>query len=425
MKLKINKASDLSSISVLPPQSRRPNGAENSIFGKNQASTSQLRSQASQQSLSQGISAHQGLFSQLSQNSLDDHIANAPKLNSQEREASVLRSSCLAPVTYPRDESQMQVSRSSANLMRKWSTPEHKCQVSEELEHRLGTMEASLSRMGIIVESLQSDIIQVNKGTRELLLEMQGVRQKMVVHDDFLQLMKKGQEDIKSYLDRSLKALSGKISDKSSSQSISAISSTVSALPQKIETSVLKLQRELEKTFSKEMQTFCRSLKASNKKCATPVINPPKATDHLLTSKVMQPPKSFQVQSKDHQATKVPRVETGGWKTVKHEEATLKDKKAMANPRLKCASEQKPMTNPHLAGALSQKPILNSQLKEVSHQQEKNCEDLTEPDVDTDIFCLFDETGNSSIEQGTDEFKRTLRRARRKKRKHSSIILID
>ncbi|KAL6998716.1 hypothetical protein U1Q18_046143 [Sarracenia purpurea var. burkii] len=68
----------------------------------------------------------------------------------------------------------MPVSRSSANLMRKWSStcvPDHRSDMSEELERRVGIMETSLNRFGMILDSIQSDIMQVNKGTKEVLME--------------------------------------------------------------------------------------------------------------------------------------------------------------------------------------------------------------------------------------------------------------
>ncbi|KAK6140621.1 hypothetical protein DH2020_025636 [Rehmannia glutinosa] len=195
MKLKINKACDLSSISVLPPHSRRSStvssGLESSsIYGRSQTA-SQLRPQQTHQSqptLSQGVSSQHGFFSQFSQNSQDEILTNEVKLGSQERENSGRRSSCLPPISYARDESQMMVSRSSNNLMRKWSGQEFKCQVSEELEHRVGMIETSLSRLGMVLDSVQSDIIQVNKATKEVALEMKAVRQKLIV-DDALQSM--------------------------------------------------------------------------------------------------------------------------------------------------------------------------------------------------------------------------------------------
>ncbi|EYU32125.1 hypothetical protein MIMGU_mgv1a025416mg [Erythranthe guttata] len=174
MKLKINKACDLSSISVLPPQSRKTSAvssgleSSSSIFGRSQTA-SQLRPQQPQQSqltLSQGVSSQHGLFSQFSQNSQDDILTNE-KIGSQERENSARRTSCLPPVSYSREESQMMVSRNSNNLVRKWPGQEVKCQISEELEHRMGMIETSLSRLGMILDSVQSDIMQVNKGTKE------------------------------------------------------------------------------------------------------------------------------------------------------------------------------------------------------------------------------------------------------------------
>ncbi|KAL3536814.1 hypothetical protein ACH5RR_000180 [Cinchona calisaya] len=406
MKLKINKATDLSSISVLPPHSRRPTGAESSIFGKSQAasaSASQFRSQASQQSaFSQGASSQHALFSQISQNSLDDVLTNDQRLSSQERETSARRTSCLAPISYPRDESQMQLSRSSANLMRKWSIPEYKCQISEELEHRIGMMENSLSRFGMMLDSIQSDIMQVNKGTKELLLEVESIRQKMVVHDDLLQLMNKGQEDIKSSCDGGFKALSGQFSQSILRESSREISSTLSAFPEKIETTMLKFQKDMVKTFTKEIQALACKLPVSNQKRATPVLHPSKGVNHLATFQEMQSLKSTQLHSKVHQDALVPIPETGGWKSVKHEEAILKDR--------------------NLNKSFHQKGISSIQL-------ERKCKVVVESDEDTDggFFCLLKETetGNYSIEEARQETERILRKARRKKRKHSNPIVID
>ncbi|KAJ0682656.1 putative protein PAIR1 [Helianthus annuus] len=78
--MKINKACDLSSISVLPPQSRRRSGVScslpemSSTLRLSQA-PSQQQQQRSQQSISQGISSQHN-FSQFSQNSQDDTLTN-------------------------------------------------------------------------------------------------------------------------------------------------------------------------------------------------------------------------------------------------------------------------------------------------------------------------------------------------------------
>lgn len=44
-------------------------------------------------------------------------------------------------------------------------------QTSEELEHRIGIMETSLNRFGMILDSVQSNVMQVNKGTKEVPME--------------------------------------------------------------------------------------------------------------------------------------------------------------------------------------------------------------------------------------------------------------
>ncbi|XP_058072956.1 putative recombination initiation defects 3 isoform X4 [Magnolia sinica] len=169
MKLKINKACDLSSIFVLPPHSRRgnaiPPGADTSVFGKSQGSL-QFRSH-SQQSFTQGMS-----MSQLSQNSQEEIVTNEHRFGSQDN--SLKRISCLAPVTYTQEDTQMPMSRSSNNVIRRWSStsaPDNRCHVSEELEHRIRLMETSLNRLGMVLKSVQSDVMQVNKAVKEVSLE--------------------------------------------------------------------------------------------------------------------------------------------------------------------------------------------------------------------------------------------------------------
>ncbi|KAK3003505.1 hypothetical protein RJ639_019772 [Escallonia herrerae] len=332
MKLKMNKACDLSSISVFPPHARfsssnlplkasaLPSGTEPSIFNSsNRSQASQLRSQQSQQSLSQ---SQHGMFSQFSQNSLDDVVVNdqvislslsastvhveyrcvlemmnIERFSSQERENSSKMISCLPPSNYTREDSQMQISRSSTNLMRQWKPAvlDQRCQTSEELGHKIGVIETSLSRFGKILDSVQSDIMQVNKGTKEVALEMESIRQKLIVHDNSLQLtvtipcpvsmlpllkclfvsdrdeywfyntkkyadQNKGQEDIKASFEGGLKSISDQLNQNICQDSLQKISSLLSGLPEKIEAYILKLQNDLCKTLTREIQA-CITLK--------------------------------------------------------------------------------------------------------------------------------------------------------------------
>lgn len=58
------------------------------------------------------------------------------RFGSQERDNSLKRVSSLPPISYPREESQMPVSRSSNNVTRRWNSssgPDYRCNLTEGL----------------------------------------------------------------------------------------------------------------------------------------------------------------------------------------------------------------------------------------------------------------------------------------------------
>nr|GLL25252.1 protein PAIR1 [Ipomoea trifida] len=402
MKLKINKACDLSSISVLPPHARRtsvgPSGTESSVFGKSQAS--QLRSQ---QSFSQGFSSQLGIFSQLSQNSPDEIVTNEQRLGSQERENSAKKTSFFPPINCDREESQMQLSRTPTNLMHKWSIPEYKSQMSQELEHRIGVMETSLSRLGMILDSYQNDIMQVNRGTKEILLELESLRQKFVVHDELLHAMIKGQEDLKGSLDGTFKSMSEELKKNVCQEDFREMSSVISALPGKFETFIVKLQNDLSKSLIKEIQAMASSAKVP--------ITEPASIDIPLTEEIkgraalreMQPLKRQPVHA-NQQIAPVLKVEMGSWNSVRHEQANVKA--ISSNERHK------------------EEHLLAIQLEKA-----QRVITLSDEDIDRGFSCLLTEKelgpGNHSIDDAKDETERILRKARRRKRRHCNTIIID
>ncbi|KAK1290914.1 Protein PAIR1 [Acorus calamus] len=247
----------------------RPTAAESSVFGRSQPS--QIHPQ-SQQSFSQGMS-----MSQISQNSLEDVLANEQGFNSQDRGNSAKKVSCLAPITYPQ-ESQLQVSRSSNNVIRKWnsnSVAESRCPVSEELERRIGLMETSVNRMGIILDSVESDVIQINKAVKEVSMETEGIRQKMTAHDNAMQMMMKGDEEIKANLDASLKAIPNQLRKGFDHQKLQEISSEISKLPNMIDARLLRFKAELNNIFTKELRVVVNSIKLPIDSQPAPTIQPP------------------------------------------------------------------------------------------------------------------------------------------------------
>ncbi|KAG6686650.1 hypothetical protein I3843_11G030300 [Carya illinoinensis] len=401
MKLQINKACDLSAISVLPPHSRRSNSVPTGPQG------SQLHSQPSQQSFSQGLSSQHGMFSQLSQNSLNEVLTNDQKFGSQERENSVKKISCLPPPSCSREENQMLILRSSANPIRKWnsaSVPEHRCQISEELEHRIGLIETSLSRLGMILDSVQSDVMQASKGTKEVSLDTESIRQKLILHDGLLQLMKEGQEDVKASLAGGFRLISDQLSKETYQDKLQKICLQVSAFAQQMEASTLKLQDKISNTLSKEMQSIACRLKTTDSKDLTSSMVLPEDTAHCATPQGRaQPPKNLAAPPKFCvQANVVPKVESEGWKSVKAGKAIAKD------------------------GASNKVQKQNV----VSPKQEKSCRINIESDEEIDggfSWLLEEETGvgKCMIQEAKEETERILRKARRQKRKYRNPIIIN
>ncbi|WKA05963.1 hypothetical protein VitviT2T_023895 [Vitis vinifera] len=400
MKMKINKACDLSSISVLPPHTRR-----SSTVPTGPQVSQQLRSQQqSQQSFSQ---SQHGMFSQFSQNSLDEIVANDQRFGSQERENSMKRISCLAPVSFTREESQIPISRSSTSLARKWSSasaPDYRCQIGEDLEHRIGMMETSLTRFGMILDSIQSDVMQVNKGMKEFLMEMEGLRQKLTVHDSSLLLMNKGHEDIKDRLDAALKSISDQMNKDLYQDNLQQSFLMLSALPEQIEMCLQKLQNELCKTITKEMQETAHSLKTPNQKYAIQTFFPPNSSSYCASPKEKpQPLKKPVLPTKVcMQATLPPKIEMGSWNSVQRERATFPDRNSNRQPKQNGVS-----------------PL----------ERERECRVIIDSDeeIDGGFSCLLQEkeSGNHLVEEVKEETERILRKARRRKRKYSNTIILN
>ncbi|PHT74530.1 hypothetical protein T459_21807 [Capsicum annuum] len=397
MKLKINKASDLSSISVLPPHARRPSvvpsAAESSVFGKGQAS--QVRSQQqSQQSFSQGFSSQQMTYSQPSQSSLDEFVTHEHRLGSQERENSAKRLSSLPHINYTREENQLQLSKPSANYIRKWSVPENKYQITEELDHKIGMVETSLSRQGMILDSIQSDIMQVNRGTKEILMEMESLRPKIVSHDELLQLMNKGMEDLKASLEGTIKSMFEELRENTYQEDIRDLLSLVRAIPNKLEMLPSMVRLMLLLVYSYCLQIIALRPDCHGQKHETAPVDPPKGINDC------NPPREVKFLNKDQKTTMLPKIEMGGWTTVKNNQTCMKQ----AIPD-------------------------RSRKQNETFQQGRECRITIESDEDIGaaFSCLLEENGKGicPLDDAKEESARILRKARRRKRKHFNTIIID
>ncbi|MQL90723.1 hypothetical protein Taro_023334 [Colocasia esculenta] len=405
MKLNINKACDLSSISVLPPHSRRRSNPVSSLVdssGSGQMQMRHMRSQ-SQQPFSQGMS-----LSQLSQGSLDDVLTGEQRLDSQERDNSGKR---LAPISSSRDDSQMQQSRSSNYATRKWSstfTPDPRCRVSEELEHKIGLVEGSLNRLERIMDSVQSDIMQVNKAVKEVSLEVAGIWQKVIVQDGHMQLMLKREEEIKASVSETLKSIPDQLRKEAVSaeqQKACKIAAAVSSLPTRIESCLLRFQNEICGAFSKEIEKRSR-VAAMSQKNQLPVnrISP------LTVSAIGVPTNLARVPH--------PKMEAETAKVLKPKACRFSDIKHAMKPKL----EEVLITDQDfLLFGLTNSFVTQSDDFEVIAGSDE--------ELDKGFCCLLKkkEAGWKShlSEEAERESVRILRRARRRKRKLDNTIVLD
>ncbi|KAL1360439.1 hypothetical protein AAHE18_04G176900 [Arachis hypogaea] len=415
--MKINKACDLSSISVLPQHARRPNTVASGL------QSSQPRSQPSQQSFCTGLSSQPAMFSQFSQSqtSVDEAVINGQRGCSQEYHKSVRRNSCFPRLTCSREESQQPNLISSSNFRPKWNSADPKNQLSEGLEHRIGIMETSLSRFAMILDSVQSDVMQVNKGTKENNLEMECIRQKLIVHDNSLQLMIKGQEEIKASIDGNLKLLSEQLCKFTSQEKSQEVSLIVSTLPQIIETSFKSLQQEIHAKFTEEMQA-CFDKQVSSYNCIVGISQ----TVFVLAGNLLQ----FETLQSEGSGTSIsnqvtkrewpqpPNIEANNtlhgtvaskeemeiWKQVKRARVTFSDK---------CLDEQKqkePYTEKYVRGGKESVIVIDSSSEETAGS----------------CSCFEENIGDlygSFTKEETEEAQRIIQRARKRKRRYSKPVV--
>ncbi|KAJ9563389.1 hypothetical protein OSB04_008549 [Centaurea solstitialis] len=253
--MKINKACDLSSISVLPPQLRRRSGISNSLpetsstFRRSQAPSQQQ--QRSQQSLSQGLSSqHHAIFSQFSQNSQDETLTNDQLVVSQERESSLKRFSSLPPVNHTRGESQLPLSRSSTGLIRKWGSAisEQRCKFSE------------LYNLAMDSKHSQAPSQQQQRSQQSF---SQGLSSQhhASLHGD-------------------LKLISDQLNQDTCSKNTQDVSILLSSLQEKIGLFISNLRNDLSKSFAYEMQAIVCKLKELDQKNPPPTVLPPQAVSY-------------------------------------------------------------------------------------------------------------------------------------------------
>ncbi|CAL4968694.1 unnamed protein product [Urochloa decumbens] len=285
MKLNINKACDLGSISVLPPRRTGGSGgvgaSGSSAAGLAASQQQQQRSQPlSQQSFAQGAGGSGGgssllhSQSQLSQGSLDEnllslHLASPTRdqrFGLHDDSSKKMPSLPVKSASCVRDESQLQLAKISSNPVHRWnpSPPDSRCQVpNEDVEHKFQHLASSVHKMGMVLDSVQNDVMQLNRAMKEASLDSGSIQQKVVVLDNSLQKILKGQDDLKALVESSTKSTADQLSVLNShSHKLDEISSTLSVWPKQIEIDLRQLQSDIFRIFTKEMEGIVRAIRS-------------------------------------------------------------------------------------------------------------------------------------------------------------------
>ncbi|ONL92652.1 Protein PAIR1 [Zea mays] len=305
MKLKINKACDLSSISVLPPRrTGGSGGAGSSAAAAAVAAGSQQRSQPlSQQSFSQGAVGSGGASSllhsqsQLSQASLDEnlltlHLASPARDQGFRLHDDSSKKMTSLPVTSAscvREESQLQLAKTSSNPVHRWnpSLPDSRYFIelhsflfecltgsgltgvvpAEDVERKFQHMASSVHKVGMVLDSVQNDTMQLNRAMKEAALDSGSIQQKIVVLDTSMQKNLKGQGDLKVLVESNTKNIADQLAVLNShSNKLVEISSALSVLPKQIERDLKQQQSDIFRIFRNNMEEIARAVKSLNSK---------------------------------------------------------------------------------------------------------------------------------------------------------------
>ncbi|KAG2261738.1 hypothetical protein Bca52824_068817 [Brassica carinata] len=455
MKMNINKACDLKSISVFPPNLRGSSIGPSEPQASRSQQSQQLRSQQSQQSFSQGPSSYsqRGCFSQRTQGSVEELLISDQRFSSQERD-SLKKVSCLPPINQRRDDSQLVAYRPSSGLPRRWSSDsvgESKSQLSEEFERRFRMMETSMNKFVMMLDSIQSDIMQANRGTKEVLLETERTQQKLILQDTLLQQLIKEQANFKASLDEGVKSILEELSKGPNEEKLQNIILMLAAIPEQVESALQKMQGEICRMFTKESQALS-SLEMAEELVQAQAAPQVKAKENLpeqrgpaakakvlASSKKPQPiahaPRAPQVKAKENlpeqygpaanlqrivfsnatlkrkqpqlasssrtvKTTLSPKIQEGGWKTVKPEQNAFKK-----------GAARKQVKPEHTRTQFEQGSIIID----------------SDEEIDGGFSCMLngDAKGAKFDWDAEKETERLLRKARRTKRKFGNAIIIN
>ncbi|KAF7051345.1 hypothetical protein CFC21_059587 [Triticum aestivum] len=205
--------------------------------------------------------------SQLSQASLDANLlsllsqAPARDQDSSKRTSSYPASSA----SCVREESQLQLTKIPTNPIHRWSPslPDSRCQVNEEVERKFQHLASSVHKMGMILDSVQNDVMQLNRAMKEASLDSGSIQKKFALLEDSLKQILKEQDDLKAVVEEITESNPDQLSVLNSLASKQdEMSSLLSVLPNHVQGELGQLKADIFRTFSKEMEGMVRAVRS-------------------------------------------------------------------------------------------------------------------------------------------------------------------
>ncbi|VAI11148.1 unnamed protein product [Triticum turgidum subsp. durum] len=205
--------------------------------------------------------------SQLSQASLDANLlsllsqAPARDQDSSKRTSSYPASSA----SCVREESQLQLTKIPTNPIHRWSPslPDSRCQVNEEVERKFQHLASSVHKMVMILDSVQNDVMQLNRAMKEASLDSGSIQKKFALLEDSLKQILKEQDDLKAVVEEITESNPDQLSVLNSLASKQdEMSSLLSVLPNHVQGELGQLKADIFRTFSKEMEGMVRAVRS-------------------------------------------------------------------------------------------------------------------------------------------------------------------
>ncbi|XP_039801741.1 protein PAIR1-like isoform X9 [Panicum virgatum] len=172
-----------------------------------------------------------------------------------------------------------------------------------DVECKFQHLECSVHKMGMVLDSVQNDVIRLNRAMKDATLDSNSIKKKAVVLERSLQEICKGEDDLKELVENCTKTNPDQLNVMNShSSNLDEISLTLSAWPKQIQADLRLLQSDISSVLTGEMQGIVRAIRSSESRPAAtempdqsctinkrPLVNPmPKVNEKPLPNQTTE-----------------------------------------------------------------------------------------------------------------------------------------